>query len=71
MWALGLFKLLQNVRLLYRNSGGGGGFSVAVGVRFVLARVVEVGLAYIPKRLLFSLSFMVPVLMLHFIPAMN
>jgi hypothetical protein len=31
------FKLLQNVRLLYRNSDGSGGLSVVVGVQFVLA----------------------------------
>jgi hypothetical protein len=54
MWALGLFKLLQNVRLLYRNSDGGGGLSVAVGVQFMLARVVlQVGLVYIPKSFCF------------------
>jgi hypothetical protein len=53
MWALGLLKLLQDVRLLYRNLDGGRGLSVAVGVRFMLAGVLQVGLVYIPKSLCF------------------
>jgi len=44
-----------NVRLLYYNLDGGRGLSVAVGVRFVLARIVQVDLLYIPKSFRFPL----------------
>jgi len=65
MWTFCIFKLLQNVRLLYRNSDGGGELSVAFGVRFVLARIVQER----PKIFCFAPSFMVPELVLHFIQA--